>query len=156
MTIQSNTVFQSASVASIKIDSDIIFADVRNLFADYNARKARKSVNQIFDEMHAAGKTRHGFSTSTDTEQASLWNCWKNICNRTSNPNHPRYKDYGARGIQNHFKSFEEFARCVEFRPGVGYSIDRIDNEKGYEPGNLRWSTIVEQNNNTRRNKKAH
>lgn len=110
----------------------------------------RTTVNGIFDELNAAGKTRHGFSCSSDPERLSIWNCWRNILQRCNNPLHPRYHDYGGRGIECRFASFEEFARHVEFRPTEDHSIDRIDNDRHYEPGNLKWSNSVEQAANRR------
>jgi hypothetical protein len=46
--------------------------------------------------------------------------------------------------------NFHRFAEDVGDRPGPGYSLDRIDNEKGYEPNNVRWATAKEQSANRR------
>lgn len=69
---------------------------------------------------------------------------------RCNNKNGQDYKWYAARGIQCKFTSYEEFLNEVGRRPSNKHSIDRIDNDKGYEPGNVRWATTVEQNNNKR------
>jgi hypothetical protein len=64
------------------------------------------------------------------------------------------YKNYGARGIavcDRWRNSYENFLEDVGPKPGPEYSIDRIDPNGDYEPGNVRWTTIKEQNNNTRR-----
>ena len=74
---------------------------------------------------------------------------------RCHNPRNPAYADYGARGIAvcaAWRASFDAFFADMGPRPSPAHSIDRKDNERGYEPGNCRWATRVEQNNNTRQN----
>lgn len=79
------------------------------------------------------------------------------MTNRCHNPAQPRYADYGGRGIvvcAEWRASVEAFASYVEEslgqRPGPLYSLDRIDNDGHYEPGNLRWADSKTQNNNRR------
>jgi hypothetical protein len=68
-------------------------------------------------------------------------------CNQRLCP--PRsWKYYGGRGIEFRFKNFKEFLDAVGPHPGKGYSLDRIDSEGHYEPGNVRWATIKEQHKN--------
>jgi len=73
---------------------------------------------------------------------------------RCHNKANAHYKNYGARGIQFCFSSATAFAWWVidniGDRPNKNYSIDRIDNNRHYEPGNLRWATKEEQNRNKR------
>jgi len=69
---------------------------------------------------------------------------------RCQNPSAQHYESYGGRGIKFLFESFEDFFRCVGTRP-VGLSLDRIDNNGHYEPGNLRWATRKEQLYNKRK-----
>ncbi|MNE83662.1 hypothetical protein D3C80_1804970 [compost metagenome] len=104
-------------------------------------------LNNYFDGLNSK---KHGFSKSEDFEKYSLYRCYINILARCRNENHPRYADYGGRGIPCHFESFEAFARGVGLRPSSGHSIDRIDNDRGYEPGNVRWATDAEQSRNRR------
>lgn len=69
---------------------------------------------------------------------------------RCTNPNNPSYKDYGARGIEFRFNSFQEFLNEVGRRPSSQHSLDRIDNNGHYAKGNLRWADKKAQANNRR------
>lgn len=96
----------------------------------------------------------HGKSTGgTKGKHQSIYKIWSNIKQRCFNPDNPRYKDYGGRGVimcDRWRDSFEEFFSYVGDRP-KGKSLDRIDNNGNYEPGNVRWTTTKEQNINSRR-----
>ena len=86
-----------------------------------------------------------------------LYGRWWQMVHRCHDPTHERFKDYGARGITvcERWKTFEAFAKDVGFPPAPSYTIDRIENDRGYEPGNVRWATYSEQNRN-RRNTRFH
>lgn len=67
------------------------------------------------------------------------------------------YLNWAGRGIEFRFKSFEQFFAEVGPRPSAKYevySLDRINNDGHYEPGNVRWATKLQQSRNTRRNKR--
>lgn len=81
---------------------------------------------------------------------------WDNIKQRCNNPNNPAYHRYGGRGIGlskqwTGKKGFARFIAHVGPRPSSKHTIERIDNSKGYEPGNVKWATRKEQLRNTRR-----
>lgn len=69
---------------------------------------------------------------------------------RCRNKKHPRFSDWGGRGIEFRFQSFAEFLDCVGPRPTSQYSIDREDNNGHYEPGNVKWSLRSKQQHNKR------
>ena len=71
---------------------------------------------------------------------------------RCENPKHPEFKNYGARGIavDPTWLDFPTFRAAVGDRPSMNLELDRIDNNKNYEPGNVRWATRAEQCANTR------
>lgn len=79
------------------------------------------------------------------------YRAWKSIKTRCNNPNYDHYHRYGGRGIRMHEgwqEDFETFLADVGFAPSPDHSIDRIDNDGNYEPGNVRWATRTEQSRN--------
>lgn len=104
-----------------------------------------KSCGCLKKSVLGMSTTKHG---KAGTRTHRIWKAMRNRCN---NPSTPRYKDYGGRGITvcQRWDSFENFLADMGEAP-EGKSIDREDNDKGYEPGNCRWATPSEQNENTR------
>lgn len=86
-----------------------------------------------------------------------LYWVWCSIKQRCNNPNNHRYKDWGERGITmcdewfNNFQAFYDWAMSNGYCKGL--TIDRIDNNKGYEPSNCRLVDKKTQNRNKRNNR---
>ena len=85
------------------------------------------------------------------------YRAWTNIKRRIYRVNEKSYKNYGGRGItifppwQVDFQLFYDYVSALPNFGIKGYSIDRIDNNGNYEPGNLRWATRHIQNTNIRK-----
>lgn len=101
-----------------------------------------------------AGNLNHGHARRG--KKHPLYKIWIGIRHRCNNPNHKRYRDYGGRGI----KLRDPWNDPAVFIQGVltsigerppGTCIDRINNDGDYEPGNIRWATPKESNNNRRK-----
>ena len=79
---------------------------------------------------------------------------WGQMIQRCTNPNNKKYPSYGGRGIliAPRYLIFQNFLNDIGPKPGPEYSIDRINNNGNYEPGNIRWATPKEQMRNLRKN----
>lgn len=94
-------------------------------------------------------REQHGLS---GTLQYRIWN---SMIQRCTNVQNPAYARYGGRGIavcERWMQSFEVFYSDMGDRP-KGMTLDRVDTDGDYEPGNCRWATAKEQARNTRSNR---
>lgn len=96
-------------------------------------------------------KRRHG--QTVNSLSSRTYQTWSHMRQRCDNPNQECYKHYGGRGItiSERWRSFKNFLADMGERPD-GMSLDRIDVNGNYEPGNCRWATQEMQHNNKRSN----
>ena len=102
----------------------------------------RKRKSSISHKTHGLGYTR-------------LCNVWGSIRDRTLNPKNKQYNDYGGRGITIcdewlDIHNFYNWAMSNGYEENKGLSIDRIYNDRNYEPSNCRWTTQTIQARNRR------
>lgn len=91
---------------------------------------------------------KHGNCSDKPTKEYTTWVSIKQRCH---NPSCVIYKFYGAKGVtvaQKWRDSFTAFLEDMGPAPSPRHSIDRIDPKRGYEPGNCRWATALEQGGN--------
>ncbi len=97
-------------------------------------------------------KTRALFTIHGQTESKE-YQAWCRAKNRCVSPDNHKFSYYGGRGIKmcaDWVNDFQAFRAHIGPCPSVDHSLDRIDNERGYEPGNVRWATKQEQRRNQR------
>lgn len=99
------------------------------------------------------GCLRHGHAH--EGRMSPVYRSWKSMMQRCNDPNSIQWADYGGRGITvcKAWFNFEAFLRDAGEPSSAGMSIDRIKNDRGYEPGNVKWSTRSEQCRNRRTNR---
>lgn len=93
--------------------------------------------------------TKHGLCGTP------LHNAWKNMMQRCENPHDKQYRLYGGRGVRicENWHNFEYFKNwALDNGYEVGLTIDRRNNNEGYDPDNCRWVSQVTQQNNRRNN----
>lgn len=121
--------------------------------ATYAAVRRKRSCGCVGDQIRREALTKHGGASRA--EKHPLYSTWSGMKQRCSDANQKAFELYGRRGISvcdRWKKSFADFIKDVGEKPSSQHTLDRIDNEKGYEPGNVRWSLPSEQQRNTRRN----
>ena len=103
-------------------------------------------------EMTSKASKTHGMRFT------KIYHVWQSMKDRCFNPNNKRFNDWGGRGItvcdewKNDFQAFYDHVSQLPHFGEEGYSLDRINNDGNYEPGNVKWSTQHEQCRNRRNN----
>lgn len=92
----------------------------------------------------------HGLSYTPE------YRAWQQMVRRCHNPEHPAYANYGGRGIlvcDEWREDVTAFVADMGERPSPAHELDRIDNDRGYFPGNVRWTDRVTNSRNRRSNR---
>lgn len=99
---------------------------------------------------------KHGHCRTAVGKESPTYSSWHAMMKRCTHVNSAIYARYGALGITvcDRWRTFAAFLEDMGVRP-AGTSLDRIDNERGYEPGNCRWATPLEQAANRRPRKRT-
>lgn len=122
---------------------------VKEVLAKHLKRGLIVSCGCYSAEIAGARWRKHGGKGTTE------YAIWKRMKQRCLDPNDKGYKNWGGRGItvcKQWQDSFPAFLQDMGPRPSKRYTIDRINNDGNYEPGNCEWATYAAQARNTRVN----
>lgn len=121
-----------------------IVEEMRQLQRSVNPPKADEAAAVVDLLRSALGIQQLTHQGPPPSPEYFIWHTMKTRC---SSPGNKRYERYGGRGITvcERWQTFDNFLADMGYRPSPKHSIDRINNDGNYEPGNCRWATWQEQ-----------
>lgn len=129
-----------------------VCGNIINISAYKLVNNLKKSCGCLHSKVLIKRNTKHGLCNT------QLYIVFKSIKGRCLNPKNKRYHYYGGRSIKLYNQWINNPEKFVEYinnnlgpRPSLKHSLDRINNNGHYEPGNLRWATQHTQVYNSRR-----
>lgn len=121
--------------------------------AIYDVRNGHTiSCGCYHDEIRRKIRVTHGHTSCR--RSTPEYRAWKAMKGRCLDPNNISYKNYGGRGVtvcDEWLHDYPSFLKEIGKRPSKNHSVDRINNNGNYEPGNVRWATRKEQRRNSDR-----
>ena len=123
--------------------------------AIFQSKLSRRQAVDPTETMRHQDPTTGRFAILHGKSRSIEYPSWHSMMHRCYNPKRNSFKNYGGRGILvcQRWHDLKNFIADMGERPSAKYSLDRIDNDKGYEPGNCRWAIRKEQARNTTRSK---
>lgn len=119
--------------------------------ARYDA--ARRPARAAYNAAHRPARAAYFAAYFADHPRTSEYEAWRSAKQRCTNAKRLGWKNYGGRGIgmaAEWLHDFAAFLSHIGLKPGPGYSLDRIDNDGDYTPGNVHWATAKQQIANRR------
>lgn len=98
-----------------------------------------------------ANSYKHGHASKK--KHSMTYTSWSSMLNRTKGRTEHSKKYYAGVFVCKRWQSFDNFLADMGERPSVKHTLDRIEANRGYQPGNCRWATHTEQMNNVRTNR---
>lgn len=124
---------------------------VEKIVGGSNLGRKTRSCGCLYRERRYTANLRHGdFRGGRRTKEYRAWESMKRRC---LSPKAQSYRWYGKRGIRvcdEWLHDFPAFLKHIGRAPSPKHSIDRIESDGNYEPGNVRWATATEQSRNRR------
>lgn len=132
----------------------------KNTLWSFQCDCARITIKRLADVRHGKVKSCGCLhqentikrNTKHNKSKTRTYRIWKDMKRRCLSPTRPRFKDYGQRGItvcERWQDSYDNFLADMGEAP-INYTLERIDNEKGYTPSNCKWVSYLEQAHNQR------